>query len=118
MKEELSGILTSVKSGKISTDKAISMINNLYKPIKGRVLYIVIKEDENKEATKLTMPIKFVSMIIKNFGRIPNLNIKGLEELDSDKITKLILMAIEENAIGELVELKNSQNQSVKISIV
>jgi hypothetical protein len=118
LKEELNNILSSLKNGKISIDKANTMIDNLYKPVKGRMLYIIINEDANKEPTKLTMPIKFVSMIIRNFGKIPNLNIKGLEELDSEKLAKLILMAIEQNAIGQLVELKNSENQSVKISIL
>jgi len=98
-------------------DKAMSMIDSLYKPSKGRVLYILISE-EDKEPTKITMPIKFVSMILKNFGKIPNLNIKGLEELDSEQVSKLILMAIEKEAIGELVELKSSNNEAVKISII
>ncbi|MPN32471.1 hypothetical protein SDC9_179949 [bioreactor metagenome] len=98
-------------------DKAISMIDSLYKPSKGRVLYILISEEE-KEPTKITMPIKFVSMILKNFGKIPNLNIKGLEQLDSEQVSKLILMAIEKEAIGQLVELKSSNNEVVKISII
>jgi len=117
MKEELSNILTSFKSGKLSMDKALSMIDNLYKPTKGRVLYILIS-DKYKEPTKITMPIKFVSMMIKTFGKIPNLNIDGLEQLDSDKITQIILMAIEKGVIGELVELKSSEEKTVKISII
>jgi hypothetical protein len=117
LKENLNSILTSLKNGKISTDKAISMIDSLYKPSKGRVLYILITEEE-KKPTKITMPLKFVSMILKNFGKIPNLNIKGLEQLDSDQVSKLILMAIEKETVGELVELKSSNNEVVKISIV
>jgi hypothetical protein len=117
LKEELNSILASLKNGKVSIDKANVMINNLYKPAKGRVLYIIISEGD-KEPTKITMPTKFVSMIIKTFGKIPNLNIKGLEQLDSDKVSKLILMAIEENVVGELVELKDCENQTIKISIL
>lgn len=117
MKEDLSNILTSFRNGKVPMDKAISMIDSLYKPSKGRVLYILISE-EDKEPTKITMPIKFVSMILKNFGKIPNLNIKGLEQLDSEQVSKLILMAIEKEAIGQLVELKSSNNEVVKISII
>lgn len=117
MKEDLSNILTSFRSGKISMDKAMSMIDSLYKPSKGRILYILISEEE-KEPTKITMPIKFVSMILKNFGKIPNLNIKGLEQLDSEQVSKLILMAIEKEAIGQLVELKSPNNEVVKISII
>lgn len=118
MKDEISNILAFYKNGKISCDKAVSMIDSLYKTSKGKILYITISEDGKKEPTKITMPIKFVSLIMKTFGKIPDLNIKGLEELDSEEVSKLILMAIEKGVVGELVQLENDQNQIVKVSIV
>jgi len=117
MKDEVSNILAFYKNGKISCDKAVSMIDSIYKTSKGKVLYITISED-GKEPTKITMPIKFVSLIMKTFGKIPDLNIKGLEELDSEEVSKLILMAIDKGVVGELVQLENSDKQIVKVSIV
>jgi len=138
MNEEISRILKMVEEGKIDSEKAMQLIEllkvgnkelvNLEKVpsdnngsnsnanIYGKMLRIKVKSKE-KDNVNINLPLKFVSGMIKTFGKIPNVNVNGMENVDMDAMTKTILEAIDGGMDGKILDIQTGDGDIVEIVI-
>ncbi|OPJ62227.1 SHOCT-like domain-containing protein [Clostridium oryzae] len=124
MQEEIMKILKMVEEGKISSEKASELIEALNSkrlpetPLfnqhvnEDRVLRIKVITAEKGETVNLQFPIKFVSGMLKMFGKIP-MDVHDVGDVDM----KIIQDAIESGTVGKIVEIKSSKGDIVEISI-
>lgn len=137
MNEEVSRILKMVEEGKINSEEAMQLIealngeskefiildkvapnNNSHTKGKthSKMLKIRVKSKGNDNAN-INIPLKFVSGMIKTFGRIPNVNVDGMENVDMDAMTQSILDAIDNGMDGKIVDIQSGDGDTVEIVI-
>jgi hypothetical protein len=138
MNEEISRILKMVEEGKIDSEKAMQLIellkigskelvnldkvpsdnigSNSNANIYGKMLRIKVRSKE-KDNVNINLPLKFVSGMIKTFGKIPNVNVNGMENVDMDAMTKTILEAIDGGMDGKIVDIQTGDGDIVEIVI-
>ncbi len=137
MSEEITRILKMVEEGKIDSEKAMQLIEaikgeskeliNLSKSssneyshsksnINGKMLRIKIRSNDN-DNVNINLPLKFVSGMIKTFGKIPNVNVSGMGDVDMDSMTQTILEAIDGGMDGKIVDIKSGDGDIVEIVI-
>jgi hypothetical protein len=135
--EEISRILKMVEEGKIDSEKAMMLIEALKEEkkefvslekitqntnsqsnnkIKGKMLRIKIRSKEN-DIVNINLPLKFVSGMIKTFGRIPNVNVSGMGDIEMDAMTQTILEAINGGMDGKIVDIKSGDGDTVEVVI-
>ena len=137
MNEEISRILKMVEEGKIDSEKAMQLIEalkggskdfvildkipsntNTYNNSKmhSKMLRIKVKSKEN-DLVNINLPLKFVSGMIKTFGKIPNINVEGMEGVDMDAMTQTILESIDGGMDGKIVDIHTGDGDIVEIVI-
>jgi len=136
MNEEILRILKMVEDGKIDSQKAMQLIEVLKgeskEPIslekmapnssnsnnknKGKMLRIKIRS-KDKDIMNINLPLKFVSGMIRTFGRIPNLNVNGMGDSDMDNMTKNISDAIDAGMDGKIVDIQSGDGDIVEVVI-
>ena len=133
MNEEMLKILKMVQEGKIDSDKAMQLIEALKGESKEpfvlekipynkgnkknpKMLKIRIRSTEN-DILNITLPLKFVSGMIRTFGRIPSLNVDGMEGVDIDEMTQSILEAIDAGMDGKIVDIKSGNGDIIEVVI-
>ena len=133
MNEEMLKILKMVQEGKIDSDKAMQLIEALKGESKEpftlektpyntsskknpKMLKIRIRSTEN-DILNITLPLKFVSGMIRTFGRIPSLNVDGMEGVDIDEMTQSILEAIDGGMDGKIVDIKSGNGDIIEVVI-
>ncbi|MGH4120591.1 SHOCT-like domain-containing protein [Clostridium sp.] len=133
MNEEMLKILKMVQEGKIDSEKAMQLIEALKGENKEpftlektlyntsskknpKMLKIRIRSTEN-DILNITLPLKFVSGMIRTFGRIPSLNVDGMEGVDIDEMTQSILEAIDGGMDGKIVDIKSGNGDIIEVVI-
>ncbi|SRR5690606_3760834 len=123
MDENIKRILKMVEDGKINSDKAAELIealrgdqtSNEENP-KGKAKKLIIKVIKaNGEDVNINFPMKFIKASVKALGKLP-LDIKGHindKNIDMDAITS----AIENEAIGTIMNVQTGKGEDVKIII-
>ena len=137
MNEEISRILKMVEEGKIDSEKAMQLIealkggnkdlvildkepshsnNHSNSGISGKMLRIKIRSNDN-DVVNINLPLKFVSGMIRTFGKIPNVNVNGMENVDMDAMSQTVLEAIDGGMDGKIVDIKSGDGDIVEIVI-
>ena len=137
MNEEISRILKMVEEGKIDSEKAMQLIEALKGESKGfvildkaspnadshgnskissKMLKIRIRSKGN-DIVNINFPLKFVSGMIRTFGRIPNLNVEDMEDVDMDAMTQAILEAIDGGMDGKIVDIQSGDGDIIEVVI-
>jgi len=136
MNEEISRILKMVEEGKIDSEKAMQLIEALKvesketvsldksplnsghsnSKFKIKMLRIKVRSKEN-DIVNINLPLAFVSGMIKTFGRIPNVNVNGMNDVDMEEMTKTILEAIDGGIGGKIVDIQTGDGDTVEIVI-
>ena len=136
MNEEISRILKMVEEGKIDSEKAAQLIEALKgesketvtlekSPInsgktnskfKIKMLRIKVRSKEN-DIVNINLPLAFVSGMIKTFGRIPNVNVNGMNDVDMEAMTQTILEAIDGGIGGKIVDIQTGDGDVVEVVI-
>ncbi len=136
MNEEIARILKMVEEGKIDSEKAMQLIevlkgeskefvildkaplNNSHSNSKFKVkmLRIKVRSKEN-DIVNINLPLAFVSGMIKTFGKIPNVNVNGMSDIDMDAMTQTILDAIDGGIGGKIVDIQTGDGDIVEVVI-
>ena len=136
MNEEISRILKMVEEGKIDSEKAMQLIealkggskelitldkgtsnnNHSNSNINSKMLRIKVRSKEN-DIVNINLPLKFVSGMIKTFGKIPNVYVHGMENVDMDSMAQTILDAIDGGLDGKIVDIKSGDGDIVEVVI-
>ena len=80
------------------------------------MLRIKVRSKDN-DNVNINLPLKFVSGMIKTFGKIPNVNVNGMENVDMDAMTQTILEAIDGGMDGKIVDIQSGDGDIVEIVI-
>ena len=131
MKEEVKRILKMVEEGKISADKGEELLEAINNTEKSEIMYVG-EQDKKSNGEKMikirilshegdrvnvTLPLKFVSGMIKAFGKIPNINVENMEGIDGKEMADTVMAAIDGGIEGEIVDIESSEGDIVKIVI-
>ncbi|KOO44226.1 SHOCT-like domain-containing protein [Priestia koreensis] len=125
MKEEIAKVLTMVQEGRIDSDKAAELISVLKEkeketavavsPYSDRTLRIrVISSD--KDNVSVNLPIKLVKAVL-NAGHGIAKNIPQAEKYVKDLDIDLLITAIEQELVGQIVDVKSADGDTVAVYI-
>ncbi|WP_430786932.1 hypothetical protein VBD025_15120 [Virgibacillus flavescens] len=127
MKDEISRVLTLMEEGKIDKDKASELIDMLQKdesdvesinrevPYGKKMLKLrVISEDGDN--VKVNVPINLVKSLLSVGSNIAE-NIPQAEKYVKDIDVNLLIAAIENELVGEIVDIKSANGDIVHVVI-
>ena len=128
MNEEILMILKMVEDGKISADKAKELIDALgnsskdtgvivSKKYEDKFLKVVVLSNEG-DKVNIQLPIKIVKEILKVSGKLPITKyIEGMDGIDIDALMNTLVSCLDNEVMGEIVNISSSEGDIVKIFI-
>lgn len=128
MNEEIMRVLKMVEEGKISADKAKELIDALGDTSKNTEV-AVSKKYEDKflrvkvlghdgDKVNVQLPIKVIKEVINVGGKLPiSTFIKGMDEVDMSELMNTLASCLENEAIGEIVDICSSEGDIVRVAI-
>lgn len=128
MNEEVFIILKMVEDGKISATKAKDLIDALGHTSKNTEA-ITAKRYEDKflkvevlshegDKVNVKLPIKVIKEVIKVTGKLPiSTYIEGMDGIDIDELMNTLVSCLDNELIGEIVDICSSEGDTVKIVI-
>ena len=128
MNEEVTIILKMVEEGKISADKAKELIDALVNTSKNTEV-IIPKRYEDKflrvevlshegDKVNIELPIKVIKEVIKVTGKLPiSTSIEGMNGINIDELMNTLVSCLDNEVMGEIVDICSSEGDIVKIVI-
>ena len=132
MNEEVLRVLKMVEEGKISADKAKELIDALdgLNSASGSDTKIVLSEQKNYEdkflrikvlsaegdKVNVQLPIKIIKEIIKITGKLP-IKTEGLDGIELEHLVNTIVTCLDNEVMGEIVDVTSSKGDIVKVVI-
>ena len=128
MNEEVMIILKMVEDGKISADKAKDLIDALENTSKNTET-ITPKRYEDKflkvkvlsndgDKVNIQLPIKVIKEVLKITGKLPiSTSIEGMNGIDIDELMNTLVSCLDNEVMGEIVDVCSSEGDTVKIII-
>ena len=128
MNEEVMIVLKMVEEGKISSDKAKELIDALGDTSKN-IEVITPKRYEDKflrikvlghegDKVNVQLPVKVIKEVIKITGKLPiSTSIKGMDGIDIDELMNTLVSCLDNEVMGEIVDIFSSEGDTVKIVI-
>lgn len=128
MNEEVTIILKMVEEGKVSADKAKELIDALVNTSKNTEV-IIPKRYEDKflrvevlshegDKVNIELPIKVIKEVIKVTGKLPiSTSIEGMNGINIDELMNTLVSCLDNEVMGEIVDICSSEGDIVKIVI-
>ena len=128
MNEEVSMVLKMVEEGKISADKAKELIDAIGNKSENTEI-ITSKKYEDKflrleilshdgDNVNVKLPIKVIKEIIKVTGKLPiSSSVEGMDGVNLDELMNTIVSCLDNEVMGEIVDICSSEGDTVKIVI-
>lgn len=128
MNEEVMTVLKMVEEGKISADKAKEIIDALGntsknteaitpKKYEDKFLKVEILSHEG-DKVNIKLPIKVVKEVLKVTGKLPiSKYVEDMDEIDLDELMNTIVSCLDNEVMGEIVDICSSSGDTVKIVI-
>jgi len=126
--EEVIMVLKMVEEGKISADKAKEIIDALGNTSKNteaitpkryedKFLRIKVLSHEG-DKVNVQLPVKVIKEVIKITGKIPiSTSIEGMDGIDIDELMNTLVSCLDNEVMGEIVDICSSEGDTVKIVI-
>ncbi|OPF55786.1 hypothetical protein BH721_03515 [Clostridium baratii] len=117
-----------VEDGKISADKAKDLIDALEntskntetitpKRYEGKFLKIKVLSDDG-DKVNIQLPIKVIKEVLKITGKLPiSASIEGMDGINIDELMNTLVSCLDNEVIGEIVDVCSSEGDTVKIVI-
>ena len=128
MNEEVMIVLKMVEEGKISADKAKDLIDALGDTSKN-IEVIAPKRYEDKflrikvlghegDKVNVQLPVKVIKEVIKITGKLPiSTSIEGMNGINIDELMNTLVSCLDNEVMGEIVDICSSEGDTVKIVI-
>ena len=128
MNEEVMTVLKMVEEGKISADKAKELIDALGETSKS-IEIITPKKYEDKflrirvlshegDKVNVQLPIKIIREVIKVTGKLPiSTSIEGMNGINIDELMNTLVSCLDNEVMGEIVDICSSEGDTVKVVI-
>lgn len=128
MNEEVMLVLKMVEEGKVSADKAKEIIDALGNTSKNIEVitpkryednFLKIKVLSNEgDNVNVQLPIKVIKEIIKVTGKLPiSTSVEGMNGINIDELMNTIISCLDNEVMGEIVDICSSEGDIVKIII-
>ena len=126
MNEEVMRVLKMLEEGKISADKAKEIIDALGN---SSTQLVVNKNYEDKflkvkvlsvqgDRVNIQLPIKVIREVLKVTGQLPiTASIEGMEGVDVDQLINTIVSCLDNEVMGEIVDIYSAKGDTVKVVI-
>ena len=117
-----------VEEGKVSADKAKELIDTLLNTSKNTEV-IIPKRYEDKflrvevfshegDKVNIKLPIKVIKEVIKVTGKLPiSTSIEGMNGINIDELMNTLVSCLDNEVMGEIVDICSSEGDIVKIVI-
>lgn len=117
-------VLKMVEQGKISALKAKEIIDTLNntkavapKKYEDKFLKVKVLSHEG-DKVNVQLPIKVIKEALKVTGKLPiSTYIEGIEGINIDELMNALVACLNNEAIGEIVDISSSKGDTVKIVI-
>lgn len=128
MNEEILMVLKMVEEGKLSSDKAKELIDTLLGKEVG-VKTVKTKGYEDKflrvevmshkgDQVNVKLPVKIVKEVLKVSGKLPiSSYIEGMNGIDIDSLMSTLVACLDNEVMGDIVDICSSEGDIVKIFI-
>ena len=128
MNEEVMLVLKMVEEGRVSADKAKEIIDTLGNTSKN-IEVITPKRYEDKflkikvlskegDNVNVQLPIKVIKEIIKVTGKLPiSTSVDGMNGINTDELMDTLISCLDNEVMGEIVDICSSEGDIVKIII-
>ena len=132
MNEEVLRVLKMVEEGKITADKAKDLIDALNNSNRTNDsdAQIVISENKNYEdkflrikvlraegdKVNVQLPIKIIREVLKVTGKLP-IKTEGLDGVDIEQLMNTIVTCLDNEAMGEIVDVTSNKGDIEKVVI-
>lgn len=128
MNEEIMRVLRMVEEGKISADKAKELIDALGDTSKNTDVVVPTRYEDkflrvkvlghDGDKVNVQLPIKVIKEIINVGGKLPiSTFVKGMDEVDMSELMNTLASCLENESIGEIVDICSSEGDIVKVAI-
>lgn len=128
MNDEVMLVLKMVEEGKISSDKAKELIDALENTSKNTEVIIPRRYDDKflrvkvlsheGDKVNIQLPIKIIKEVLKVTGKLPiSTSIEGIEGIDIDELMNTLVSCLDNEVMGEIVDVCSSKGDTVKIVI-
>ncbi|WP_027633185.1 SHOCT-like domain-containing protein [Clostridium hydrogeniformans] len=128
MKEDLLRVLKMVEEGKISGEKAEELIAALKqeKETSGsvsespedyekRILKVKVLSSDGDDVS-VNLPISFIKGVLKSCKELP-INVGNMKGIDKEALMNTLIAALDNNIIGNIVEVNSGDGDKVRIFI-
>lgn len=132
MNEEVLRVLKMVEDGKISADKAKEIIDALGNTRVNENNQLVLSKTEEKrydekflkikvlsakgDKVNIQLPVKVIKEIMKATGKLP-IKAEGLQGVDLEGIFDTVIRCLDNEVMGEIVDISSAEGDIVKIVI-
>lgn len=128
MNEEILMVLKMVEEGKLSADKAKELIDTLLgktenieavkaKSYEDKFLKVEVLSHKGDQVN-VKLPVKIVKEILKVSGKLPIASyIEGMNGVDIDSLMNTLVTCLDNEVIGDIVDVCSCEGDIVKIFI-
>lgn len=128
MNEEVMRVLKMVEEGKISADKAKEIIDALgnatisteiaiKKNYEDKFLKVKVLSVQG-DKVNVQLPIKVIREVLKVTGKLPiTTSIEGMEGVNIEELINTIVSCLDNEVMGEIVDIRSAQGDTVKVVI-
>lgn len=128
MNEEVMMVLKMVEDGKISAAKAKELIDALGNTSKNTEA-ITTKKYEDKflkvevlshegDKVNIQLPVKVIKEVLKLTGKLPiSKYVEGMDGIDIDELMNTLVSCLDNEVMGEIVDVCSKEGDTVKIVI-
>lgn len=125
MKEETLRVLKMVEEGKLSAEKATELLSamdvkeeksvNISDVYKKKMLTIKVDSGDG-DKVNINLPVNVISSILKATGKLP-IKMNGMDNVNIEEITQVVASALENETLGNIVDVQSADGDVVKIII-
>ena len=124
MSEEVLRILKMVEEGKLTADKAKELMEAMHQV---EVAAPAIKNYDDKflrvkvlsaggDKVNVQLPVKVIKEVAKVTGKLP-IEAKGMSDIDMEGLMNTIISCLDNEMMGEIVNIESAGGDSVKVVI-
>lgn len=125
MREDLLKVLNMLVEGKLEVEKGADLIEAMYtkeekmvETIKNydRRMFRVFVDSVGGDNVKVNLPVAVITSILKATGKLP-IKSTEMEGLDFEMLSEAIIVALQNEMLGEIVTVDSSKGDIVRVVV-
>lgn len=126
MREDLVKVLTMLSEGKLNVEKSAELIEVMYKKEEKEIQVVdknydkrmlkVFVDSAQGDNVKVNLPIAVITSILKATGKLP-IKSAEMEGIDFEVVSESIIAALDNEMLGEIVNVDSSKGDVVRVVV-